>query len=559
MGLRELDEFEAGTEENSKSLNSVYIPKNFKSRLRFDRYDYVSGKIEMDMYDYMIKNHDKVMSWIVDMANTPTCYEKFRVLQAYTYHSAEDLISETYMRVLRTFYNNKKRLEVCKNCNHQCKEFLEKTKKTNTEKYASGKKCIPYMFYNYSEKAFHNYINHSLKCNIDIKLKKINNDQGERMLLSLSEKSGTQSDACELGALISEIASIDGSSELREELLNKRLIMEYDLEPMYRDGSSPLRKRKKQNGKTQSAYWAEIHEIFQEESPEDADLIELAQEDAFFDMTEFMPNQPEFLTYIPEGEEYYDYLYNQSTETPKMVYDPKDTRVSIVEENFRFIPLPCTVYATCSIRDFIELALDSKLDLREKCKVFLDSQYQSTFKEIWVDLDDGKCYNIKQTTLHTDSIFTRRERVKLLLESGQTNLASDMQAQIPEFSTTFINKVCKHILDYAKTHGLSQYASAQKITMSVRKRVVLTEEERRERANAQYKAILDLKESILNNEIHHIDTSKVDTMIPNLKSQELYNSILEKVPTQELRYVKEKIKVVCTNQVDSSSRSVVSI
>ena len=560
-GLNDFDAFEDGVKQ-TKTESEVIIPKNFKSLLKFDKYNYAEGKIEMDMYDYTIQNYDKIMSWIIDMSNTPTCFEKFRILQAHTYHSAEDLISETYMRVLRTFYNNKQRLKVCQACTHQCKEFKEKTKKTNTEKYAKGRSCIPYMFYNYSEKAFHNYINHALKCNIDIKLKKINNDQGERVLLSLSEPVGSQSDACELGALISEIIDLDSSTELRDELLNKRIIMEHDIEPMYRSKEDiGFKKFKNQNSKkVQARHWQDLDKAFNLE-PEDTDpeLVKMAQEDAFFDMTEFMPNQPELLSFIPEGEEYYDYLYNQKDYSPKMEYNPKTTRIAIVDKDFKFIPLPCTMYASCSVRDFIELALDSKMDLREKCKIFLNSEYRSTFKETWVDLEDGKCYNIKQTTLHTDSIQTRRQRVKLLLENGETELAKDVESQIPEFTSTFINKVCKLILQYAATHGLKQYSTTQQITMSIRKRVTLTAAERKARADQQYKATLALKNSMLNNEIYDIDASKTDTTPLNLKSHELYNSILEKIPTQEFQYVKERVKVVCTSQVGSTNKNAVSI
>lgn len=197
-----------------------------------------SAIIETSLYQYMIDNYEKVMYWLTKLSNSLTCQQKFSNLDSNTYMEKEDLIQETYARVLKTFYDNEQRLNVCSNCTHQCSEFLNQTKRTNTEKFTKKYGCRPYMRYRYTEKLLHNYMNRSLKQNIDIKLKKITNSDGKRVLLRTSESIGNGEDACELGTLLSDALS-SNEEELRDLIklfLSKKIIFtskiaNFELEP----------------------------------------------------------------------------------------------------------------------------------------------------------------------------------------------------------------------------------------------------------------------------------------------------------------------------------------
>ena len=197
-----------------------------------------SAIIETSLYQYMIDNYEKVMYWLTKLSNSLTCQQKFSNLDSNTYMEKEDLIQETYARVLKTFYDNEQRLKICSNCTHQCSEFLNQTKRTNTEKFTKKYGCRPYMHYRYTEKLLHNYMNRSFKQNIDIKLKKITNSDGKRVLLRTSESVGNGEDACELGTLLSDALSSNEEElqDLIKHFLSKKIIFtnklaNFELEP----------------------------------------------------------------------------------------------------------------------------------------------------------------------------------------------------------------------------------------------------------------------------------------------------------------------------------------
>ena len=282
------DKFENFAQKNSLQSFGINEDENYDPILR--------AKIEGSMYEYMRKNYKKVLYWICHLANASTSLKKLETL-AQNSHTKEDIINETYARILKTFYDNDKRLIVCQNCKHQCKEFLHKTKKTNTEKYTAGRRCRPYMYYDYTEKDLQNYINRSVKQNIDIKLRKLT-EKGVRKVLRLEETVGGSEDACELGSLLSDMLSseVDLDKDKLEELFNKKIVFVNKLADFELDDPIGFMEIPDDNGNlvledlhlSKEQYVAELDERFDllysdthwedlRHKAEDADIIKIGQ------------------------------------------------------------------------------------------------------------------------------------------------------------------------------------------------------------------------------------------------------------------------------------------
>lgn len=645
--------------------------------------DYKRGKIETNMYEYMKENSEKVMNWIRLLAKTPTCQRKFQRLEENTHMTGEDIVQETYFRILKTFYDNEQRLKVCQSCTHQCKEFLLKTKKTNTEKFAEGKKCRPYMYYSYSEKDLHNYINRSVKQNIDIKLKKLTNKDGKRIVLHSEEPVGSSDDSCELGSLLSNTLGMDSdvSREITENILSKKIVFTHKLAPFtllpdifdredtyvevsndkYNEATEAQKAQRRKAyenynlpvpselraipktvkinmGKpiadmikefesrfelvpsywTKNQFWSKLYkkgeeddvikigckltpkikqkllntysvdEIiplddvlpdehirnFQLEQGESLESIKDAEFQAKMDMMECLPSKEDISEYLTEGsyETYLNYMdYLEEPEyVPQMEYNEKTTEIKIVDKDYRVVPLPLCVYAEISVQDFLDLCADLDEGSDFFRSIFKNSKHITSFREFWIDFENkvykiGENIEYKESCKRRESIYRLEKLARRMLDKNISPISKTglelfigQTSIIDQFSGSFREKVFKLIKQEALKADCSRYVTVQKIKMPIKKRITLTKAQREERARAELNRILELKTKIKNNEIHNINTAAEDTLIPNLNPQELFSSILEKIPTLETQYVMKEVKVICTNQSDSL-KTIVSI
>lgn len=642
-----------------------------------------SGKIQTNMYQYMIDNYEKVMYWITSLAKTPTCRKKFEILAENTHVDAEDLVQETYMRILKTFKDNEDRLKVCQACKHQCKEFINKTKRTNTEKYTRGYDCRPYMYYNYSENQFHNYINRSVKQNIDIKLKRITNANGERICAKMEEPVGAGEDACELGTLLSDTLGVnsEATKELIENLLSKKIVFvnklaSMSMEPDIFDRKEEIieipndkynEEHEKQKAEKREVYerynlsipeslrpipkmlkcnlglpisdmmeefnskfdmipsrWPvsrvdklikqlyeraenedyikigspltkelkmdllkhyhirlkapELEDVLPDEfikkvqiaQGEDPELVEEAAMQAALDMMECLPSKEDLNSYLENGEyenylNYLEYLKNwNSEEDIQMAYNEKTTEIKIVDKDCKIIPLPLYTYAEITIRDFLDLCYDIKQGSEFFNHVFSNSDQVISFKEFWVDFEN-RSYSIAESFEYTLSKSKRKEIYRLeklarrmrgknldpVYKEAQEIFVKSAKSIVDQFSKELIAKVCKLIKQEAINTGYGKYVLEKKILFPIRRKRKLTLEERKARAQEEFNKIMALRQSIYDNETHNINAAMEDTQIPNLNHQELFSSILEKIPVQEFHYVLEEVKVLCTSQSDN--------
>lgn len=687
----EEQEDENGVEAEGKSgrINGIDLNAlctKFLSFRKPEEYQDADTKIETNMYQYMIDNYDKVMFWITSLAKTPTCRRKFEVLSENTHMDAEDLIQETYMRILTTFKNNEDRLKVCQNCTHQCKEFLNKTKRTNTEKYVEGYECRPYMFYSYSEKELHNYVNHSVKQNIDIKLKKLTTKTGERICVKLEETVSGAEDTCELGALLADAFGTDSESikELIENLLSKKIVFinklaKFDLTPdifeskectlhcindKYNEATEFQKERKREvyeryglevpeqlkatpkmlkyvnhakamkelNSKFNMipSYWQpekfwnkllkkaenedylkigtkltdqvkrdllkhyniilkrpKLNQVLPDEhikkvqiaQGEDPELVEEAAMQAELDMLEFLPSSEDLKMYYENDRDtYYKYVNylkgwgfsegsnhipDEAEDNPEMRYSEKTTEIKIVDADYKVIPLPLCTYAEVSVADFLGLCSDVKQGYEFFNKIFSSSDHITSFKEYWVSFDNRK-YSINENIEYTLSKSKRKEIYKLEKLARRMNgknldpvfkevqeLIIKNQSIVDQFTLPFINKVCNCIKQTAIEQGFAKYIVATKRMFPIKRKKKISPEERRERARQEVARILSVQQRIQNNQIHDINTASEDTTFSNLNAQKLFDSILKRIPAQEMQFVMEEVKVLCTNQSDN--------
>lgn len=310
------------------------------------------------------------------------------------------------------------------------------------------------------------------------------------------------------------------------------------------------------------------------------DQIQREYDHAMDEMILCLPTKEELLEAIPiyDGgdvidfldkcdfiSDYYDYLQNWEDEKAiedfvEMTYDEKSTEIQILAKNHIIVPLPLCTYAEISVRDF----LDMHSDLKQGAEFFLNthtkSNYRSSFREFWVDFDE-KAYHIQENVefkqpKNYKRIGYRIQRKLKRLENTKMSIAlkeaydsfMDVKSITDRILPNFTRKVCKQIKQHILETKCSRYIAAKKMKMKVLKKKKLTQEERENRARLECSRILSLKERIENNNFNTIDVSVEDTRIPNLTPQELYSSILEKIPNQETQYVLEEVKVLCTNQ-----------
>lgn len=667
----EFDSFTDSPEDLESEENHVELQTNLNINYnQFLKNNYnvsedTSEKIQTNMYQYMLDNYEKVMYWITSLAKTPTCKKKFLLLAENSHMDGEDLVQETYSRILKTFYDNEQRLKICKECKHQCKEFLNKTKKTNTEKFANGRTCRPYMYYDYSEKDLHNYINKSLKQNIDIKLKKLKDKNGKRITVKIEEPIGPASDACELGDFLADALSLNPENfkELLDNLLTKKILfinklsnfsLEKDIfkqedqvieleNDKYNQREEELKAEKRKVyerynlevpehlraipktikgiiGKPlidiekefyarfdlipsfweKSEFWEKLYEIktkkdeiyigtsfkdlkkkyeinldyvltdqdirkAQYESGESIDHIKEAEQCAKLDMLACLPTREEFEEFSTEDKaDYLTYVQNWDyAENVEMIYNEKTTEIKIVDKDYKIIPLPLCTYAEVSVQDFLELCSDLKEGYEFFNKIFANSKHITSFKEFWVDFEN-RAYNVAENIEYRQT-QSKRKAIYRLDKKARRMLTKKINPEVKEilelfvsshsildqFSTNFINKVCKTIKQYIIDLGYEKYIKAKKIIYPVKKRISLSEEERRNRAKLELTRILELKQKIHDNKIHSVNASEEYTVVPNLNPQELFSSILSKIPAQETRYVLEEVKVLCTSQSGS--------
>lgn len=646
---------------NEKRPASIYIKDFSKNDPRFE---YNPGQIKTSMYEFMIKNYKKVMYWITMLAKSPTDQAKFRILEKHTHMDEEDIIQETYMRILQTFADNEERLKTCNACPHQCKEFLNQTKTRNTEKFVEGRTCRPYMKYKYTEKEFHNYINRSVKQNIDIKLKRIMKD-GKRAVVHLEEPVGAGEDACELGSMLADVfgASSEVSKELIENVLSKKLIFinkleDFSLDPdilnskpqviecendKYDANTEELKAKRRKvyedyglsvpenlkpiprmvkynlglplidiknefNSKFDFLHcsWEKIKvkkkdfealtrdqkkKLFESirssldlnDVIKDSDVINscksageseasiiAAKELAELDMLEYMMTNAEMDQYDKDEEfeciiNYKNYIHGwNSEEDLEMKYDPESTEIKIVDSNYKVIPLPLCTYAEVSVRDFFEMCMDSAEDPSLIMDAIHNSDYMDSFKEFWVDFEN-KSYIIKEkSTLNKEERIRDKRIQRFIARSQHLNLDPEIRKAmdivdrnnpVPHFSKEFADKV-KLALKEEIIRTSSAVISSQKIKMKTLKKKRVPLKEREALAREEVKKILGLNASIQNNETSNIDASSENTFCPNLNPQELFSSILEKMPKTRTQYITEEVKVLCTPQLENLRSSV---
>lgn len=216
--MEESSDFEENKNKKIKKYETRYMVKYDKAYAADD-----NTTIIPNIYEYMIKNYNKVIYWIESLSKTPTCQYRYKCLDDGV-HSEEDFIQSAYTKILKTFYDNEQRYKVCSACTHQCKEFTEKTKKTNTEKFAKGYDCRPYMYYQYTEKDFHNYINCSLKQNINLKLENYSKPV-EKTTVRLDAPIGDDESETNMNFIFE---SRKRSADLVE-FLDKKLLFSYNL------------------------------------------------------------------------------------------------------------------------------------------------------------------------------------------------------------------------------------------------------------------------------------------------------------------------------------------
>lgn len=652
------------------------------------------------MCDYMVKNYDKIVGWMSHLTYSRINQSRGALLGFEA--DADDIVHETFVKVYRTFENNEKRLPVCQACKHQCRAFKEKTKKTNTEKYESKEKCIPYMYYSYSEKAFHNYINCSFTQNINCKiLKMLDNKTKKRTTTSLD--AAVNSDDASSPAQIDFISDKgvfqkDTSKELMENLLNKKLIFThklanfsllpdvYDVKPEILTVENPDYNEEKEQAKAEQRelrlnsgepitedlkpipptkdyvigvpeadiileLWKRFDFIpTYNESDEfwekclqsfiDRDIVRIGTTLDEFKETygnEFnIPANKEFIDMIPLDEvltdddikafaiangdeeriddlryknrkhgksvgsfdeefeamreevmmdmmtalpDYYDlqdddnfiaykkYLRDYDyEEEPEMVYNDKTTTIELVDSDKQIIPLPLCVYAEVSVKDFLELCADIKEDSEFKANVLMNSNYTTSFKEFHITFE-GKQYSIEEDysfnqagdkgiRLKMNMISKKLDKINKRLKNNYTSeelksiitAMTDFSTPLDKFSPKFMKKVLGVIEDYALSHDCGKFIKSTKIKMPILKRIKLTQEERTARADEEFSRIVELRKKLLANEVRDINIAEEDVSVPNLKSQELYQSILDKIPTLESKYVLSEVKVLCTER-----------
>lgn len=638
--------------DRKEELEQVKEIERQEEKIVQEDLDYEKTAIQGSLYQYMIDNHEKVFKWIEWSSRTPACRSKFVILQESTIFSQEDLVQETYTRILKTFYDNEQRLIKCRNCSHQCKEFLNKTKKTNTEKAAEGEECRPYMHYNFTEKMLHNYIKHSMVQNIDIKLKKLKNSRGERVVVKLSESIGNDADSCTLEDILIDALETSTSDEAIKNLLDKKLVFtnklaafeltkpvdfeEYRVipNPMYNEkteklkeetrkkckklGIVPLRgtdpepiefetrvprdlqeidrdlmkkfnkfpgKAFKFNSEDTLKERANLdHEFFtinlieSEEECHDrktaSKLVSLAEKDAKLAMLEFMPSIQELASSCDDVfENYAQYLSGwQDSEEEELSMEYTDrTHIRIVDKDEKIVPLPLCMYAEVTIRDFLNICLDMKNNSSYFNRIFAGSKHECSFKEYWVNFEN-KEYSICENIEHVLS-SSKRKRLyrfdKMVRCFNTKNMSSTYQnAQkilkntptlVDKLDKNFIARVLKEIKECAIQNDCGKYVETVKMTIPVQKKIRLTPKEREERAKLELSKILEREDRIRNNDIYDINTAVEDTSLTNLKPQELYQALLEKIPRQEKKYVLEKVKVLCTTITHTNQKNVVSI
>lgn len=593
-----------------------------------------SAIIETSLYQYMIDNYEKVMYWLTKLSNSLTCQQKFSNLDSNTYMEKEDLIQETYARVLKTFYDNEQRLKVCSNCTHQCPEFLNQTKRTNTEKFTKKYGCRPYMRYRYTEKLLHNYMNRSLKQNIDIKLKKITNSDGKRVLLRTSESVGNGEDACELGTLLSDALSSNEEElqDLIKHFLSKKIIFtnklaNFELEPdlwsEYKEKEivndeydAWKEENKKERRKIYRRYGIQIPQelepipevtntaeeqllkdkfdlICPDYTPEpNCALEDVLPDDVLMDYLVSQGNDPEevdnaymesnieFLESLPsykevsewkkEDPETYDLYGNylkgwDYEDIMHMTYDPKKTEIKVVDPDYRVVPLPLCAYAEITIFDFLNLCLDLKEGQNFMDQIFSHSSKVISFKEFWIDWENME-YNVaenfefqlpknQRNKLFKLEKFARRMLGKNIdpeVSEVVRSFTENTESILDKFPPAFIKKV-KQILEeeLGKTE-FKKYISTKKIVMKVPRRKRWTYAEKKAKAEAEVSRILSERKRLLDIKTVDVNASEEDTSLMNLSSQEeLFEAILDRLPTQEIVYKTEEVKILCTSQSDN--------
>jgi hypothetical protein len=568
-----------------------------RSRAELD--EHLKGEIQTNLYQYMIENEDKVMHWLRTLAKTPTCKGKFTILEENSHMDGEDLVQETYTRVLKTFYDNEQRLKACSKCTNPCKEFTEQTRTRNTEKCAEGRNCRPYMFYHYDERKLHNYMNCALKQNIDNKLMSLTNKDGVKIVVKTEDKIGSSDDGCELGEFLADNLGMELSAihELEENLLNKKILFINKLDDFE---TEPYEFENEVSQFTQSVkdpfmakvieeevgsrfdlipvgkYQEDLDQVltdrdikeYQYNSGESMDKIELAESTAKLDMLECMPDY-EDMTYEMLAS-YYEYLQDAEYEDDiPREYTKKNTEIKIVDKDYKIMPLPLYSYAEVSVRDFLELYADIKegIDFFKKIDAF--SKYTASFKETWIDFEN-KAYNImesaelssqgKQRLYWLERFASKVKRLKLCSRAKRmAEIFSSIPSWVEQFAEeSLLDSTINVIKQYAIDAEYGSYVNTKKMRLRTEKRKRIPLKERMERAEVEMRRILDLREKIENKDVSMINTSEEDTLDPNLKDQELFKYLLSKIPTLETKYITEVAEVLCTNQ-SNNIKNVVSV
>ena len=127
------------------------------------------------------------------------------------------------------------------------------------------------------------------------------------------------------------------------------------------------------------------------------------------------------------------------------------------------------------------------------------------------------------------------------------------QSLYDKMSEKFRKYVCDILVDNVKKAGYETCIKPVKISISNRRRLIRSMEERRKIAMDRARAQHELYCKCMNNETHDIDASKVYTILGNLSLEERYKYELTQVHAQEMIYVKDKkVEVVCSSPMEGN-------